>query len=211
MIAALELDRRLQRAAGAVAYLAVNVVIAILGICAVVGVMLGAALSVIRIGLPLLLACAAGCRWLLRADRRAANRFLRMQIPPQPAAPRTTGTPWRRTLAVLSDRMLLRTVLILAAKPLLIAVLVAVAVMLVAADPLAAFIHANPTVVMLALGFLLMIGMALIADGFGAHVPKGYIYAAMAFSALIEGLNMLARRARKRRDQARAAATRPPL
>src|SRR5919197_5512067 len=127
VIAALALDRRLQRAAGAVAYLAANVVIAIVGICAVLGVMLGAALSVVRIGLPLLLASAAGCRWLLRADRRAANRFLHMQIPPQPAAPRTSGTPWRRTLAVLSDRMLLRTVAILAAKPLLIAVLVAVA------------------------------------------------------------------------------------
>ena len=60
------------------------------------------------------------------------------------------------------------------------------------------FINNNPTVVMLALGFLLMIGMTLIAEGMGAHVPKGYIYAAMAFSALIEGLNMLARRARKR-------------
>ena len=47
---------------------------------------------------------------------------------------------------------------------------------------------------MLALGFLLMIGTTLIADGFGFHVPKGYIYAAMAFSALVEGLNMLARR-----------------
>jgi predicted tellurium resistance membrane protein TerC len=52
--------------------------------------------------------------------------------------------------------------------------------------------------VMLALGFLLMIGMTLIAEGFGAHVPKGYIYAAMAFSALIEGLNMLSRRAARR-------------
>jgi predicted tellurium resistance membrane protein TerC len=49
---------------------------------------------------------------------------------------------------------------------------------------------------MLALGFLLMIGATLIADGFGVHVPKGYIYAAMAFSALVEVLNMLARRAR---------------
>jgi predicted tellurium resistance membrane protein TerC len=47
---------------------------------------------------------------------------------------------------------------------------------------------------MLALGFLLMIGTTLIADGFGFHVPKGYIYSAMAFSALVEGLNMLARR-----------------
>ena len=75
-----------------------------------------------------------------------------------------------------------------------ISVLVAVAVMMVAADPLANFIAKNPTVVMLALGFLLMIGTVLIAEGFGVHVPKGYIYAAMAFSALIEGLNMVARK-----------------
>ncbi len=61
-----------------------------------------------------------------------------------------------------------------------VAVLVAVTVMLLAADPLANFINDNPTVVMLALGFLLMIGMVLIAEGFGAHVPKGYIYTAMA-------------------------------
>lgn len=80
-----------------------------------------------------------------------------------------------------------------------IAVLVAVAVMLIAATPLANFINNNPTIVMLALGFLLMIGMVLIAEGFGAHVPKGYIYAAMAFSALVEGFNMLDRRARKRK------------
>ncbi|MDG2571194.1 TerC family protein, partial [Vibrio parahaemolyticus] len=80
-----------------------------------------------------------------------------------------------------------------------VAVVVAVTVMLLAADPLARFIQANPTVVMLALGFLLMIGMVLIAEGFGAHVPKGYIYAAMAFSALIEALNMLSRRARTKR------------
>jgi predicted tellurium resistance membrane protein TerC len=81
-----------------------------------------------------------------------------------------------------------------------VAVVVAVIVMLVAATPLANFVNANPTIVMLALGFLLMIGMVLIAEGFGAKVPKGYIYAAMAFSALVEGLNMMARRARKRRS-----------
>ncbi|MGU3400379.1 TerC family protein [Brucellaceae bacterium D45D] len=80
-----------------------------------------------------------------------------------------------------------------------IAVVSAVTVMLLAADPLSRFIAANPTIVMLALGFLLMIGMTLIADGFGYHVPKGYIYAAMGFSALVEALNMLARR--KRTDQ----------
>jgi signal transduction histidine kinase len=126
MTVALQLDRRLRRAVGAVAYLAVNVPIAILAMFAVLGVMLGAALSVIRVGLPLLLGAAAACRWLLRADRRAANRFLGMQIPPLPAASRTSGSPWRRSLAVLSDRMLLRNVAILAAKPLLIALLVVV-------------------------------------------------------------------------------------
>jgi predicted tellurium resistance membrane protein TerC len=79
-----------------------------------------------------------------------------------------------------------------------VAVLAAVAVMLLAADPLARFIYANPTIVMLALGFLLMIGTVLVADGFGVHVPKGYIYAAMAFAAFIEALNMMARRRRRR-------------
>jgi predicted tellurium resistance membrane protein TerC len=80
-----------------------------------------------------------------------------------------------------------------------IAVIAAVAVMLMAATPLANFINGNPTVVMLALGFLIMIGMTLIADGFGAHVPRGYVYTAMAFSMAIEGLNMLSRRAERRR------------
>ena len=83
-----------------------------------------------------------------------------------------------------------------------VAVLVAVTVMLLAADPLANFINKNPTVVMLALGFLLMIGMVLIADAFGVHVPKGYIYAAMAFSALVEGLNMWSRKASTKRETA---------
>jgi predicted tellurium resistance membrane protein TerC len=79
-----------------------------------------------------------------------------------------------------------------------IAVIVAVLAMMLAATPLANFINSNPTIVMLALGFLLMIGTALIAEGFGAKVPKGYVYAAMGFSALVEGLNMLERRSRKR-------------
>ena len=80
-----------------------------------------------------------------------------------------------------------------------VAVLIAVGLTLAAADPLARFIANNPTIVMLALGFLLMIGAALLADGVGVHVPKGYIYAAMAFSALIEGLNMLARRGKRKK------------
>lgn len=86
-----------------------------------------------------------------------------------------------------------------------VAVLAAVTVMLLAADPLADFINKNPTVVMLALGFLLMIGLVLIADGFGFHVPKGYIYAAMAFSAGVEALNMLGRKSASKKELAEAA------
>jgi predicted tellurium resistance membrane protein TerC len=88
-----------------------------------------------------------------------------------------------------------------------VAVIVAVAAMFFAADPLANFVNRNPSVVMLALGFLLMIGMVLIAEGFGAHVPKGYIYTAMAFSAGVEALNLWSRRAKAKK---RAAIERSP-
>lgn len=71
-----------------------------------------------------------------------------------------------------------------------LAVIIAVVAMLFAAGPLANFIHRNPALVMLALSFLMMIGMVLIADGFGVHVPKGYIYSAVLFSGLVEALNM---------------------
>ncbi|WP_031290556.1 TerC family protein [Sphingobium baderi] len=86
-----------------------------------------------------------------------------------------------------------------------VAVVTAVSVMLLAATPLSNFIGQNPTVVMLALAFLMLIGTTLIAEGFGAHVPKGYIYAAMAFSAAVEALNIFARR-----RQARGSPTREP-
>ncbi len=74
------------------------------------------------------------------------------------------------------------------------AVVISMAVMLFAAAPVGAFVNRHPTVKMLALSFLLLIGMTLIADGFGAHVPKGYIYAAIGFSVLVEVLNGFARR-----------------
>jgi predicted tellurium resistance membrane protein TerC len=85
----------------------------------------------------------------------------------------------------------------------ILAVLVAVGTMMTASGPLSRFIEKNPTVVMLALAFLFMIGMTLIADGFGFHIPKGYIYAAMGFSVLVEGLNIMTRSVRNRRAQAR--------
>ncbi len=76
------------------------------------------------------------------------------------------------------------------------AVVVAVGVMLVASGPLSAFVHRHPSVKMLALSFLLLIGVTLIADGFGFHIDKAYIYAAMGFSVFVEALNLRARRAR---------------
>jgi predicted tellurium resistance membrane protein TerC len=76
------------------------------------------------------------------------------------------------------------------------AVIIAVAVMLFAAGPTSAFVERHPTVKMLALSFLLLVGVALIADGLHFHIPKGYLYFAIAFSVLVEGLNLWARRKR---------------
>jgi predicted tellurium resistance membrane protein TerC len=87
-----------------------------------------------------------------------------------------------------------------------VAVVITVGIMMFAAGPLANFINNNPTLVMLALGFLLLIGTTLVAEAFGAHVPKGYIYSAMAFSMMVELLNMRARRARQKRRRERSAA-----
>jgi len=79
------------------------------------------------------------------------------------------------------------------------AVVVAMVVMIVASKPLTAFVNAHPTVVMLCLGFLLMIGLSLIAEGFGADIPKGYLYAAIAFSIIIETFNQIRLSNQKRR------------
>jgi predicted tellurium resistance membrane protein TerC len=84
------------------------------------------------------------------------------------------------------------------------AIMLAVAIMLAASGPLAAFVERHPTVKMLALSFLLLIGTTLIADGAGFHVPKGYIYAAIGFSIAVEALNQLAAR-RRRRPQGKIA------
>lgn len=79
----------------------------------------------------------------------------------------------------------------------IVAVIVAMGVMLSAAGPISAFINAHPSAKMLALSFLLLVGMALIADGLHFHVPRGYLYAAVGFSVIVEALNILAKRKRK--------------
>ncbi len=73
------------------------------------------------------------------------------------------------------------------------AVVIAIGVMMLAADRISAFVDAHPTVKMLALSFLLLIGFSLVAEGLGVHIPKGYIYFAMAFSVFVEMLNLRTR------------------
>jgi predicted tellurium resistance membrane protein TerC len=91
------------------------------------------------------------------------------------------------------------------------AVIIAVLIMLAASGPLAEFIERHPTIKMLALSFLLLIGTTLVADGVGFHVPKGYIYAAIGFSVLVEALNQFAARRRRKRSDAAAAPGNRPL
>jgi len=87
------------------------------------------------------------------------------------------------------------------------AIVISMAIMLVAAGPVADFVNRHPTIKMLALAFLILIGTMLTAEGIGFHIPKGYIYFAMAFAILVESLNMLVRR---RSARARAGRAPPP-
>jgi signal transduction histidine kinase len=128
-IAALGLRRRIDRAGHAAAYLMLSLPVAILAIPAVLALLLGAALSVVGIGLPVLLGAAAACRALVRADRRAANRWLDAGIPPIPGRPRIRSHgALREALELLSDRQQWRYATHLALRPLLTAALFAVAV-----------------------------------------------------------------------------------
>lgn len=88
----------------------------------------------------------------------------------------------------------------------IIAVLISLVIMYLAAEVVAKFIHRHPTTKVLALCFLVLIGFSLVADGSGFEIPRGYLYFAMVFSAVVEGLNIWARRSRQRRR----AAVRPP-
>jgi len=74
----------------------------------------------------------------------------------------------------------------------IVAVTIAIFIMMVSAETISSFVEAHPTVKMLALSFLLLIGVTLVAEGLGQHIPKGYIYSAMAFSLIVEMLNLRA-------------------
>ena len=75
-----------------------------------------------------------------------------------------------------------------------VAVIISVLIMMLAAEPISAFVHRHPTVKMLALSFLLLIGTSLVAEGFNHHVPRGYIYFAMGFSVFVESINLRVRK-----------------
>jgi predicted tellurium resistance membrane protein TerC len=77
------------------------------------------------------------------------------------------------------------------------AVVIAVVIMMIAAEPISAFVHRHPTVKMLALSFLLLIGLSLLLEGFDQHIPKGYIYFAMGFSVFVEAINLRLRKRSK--------------
>nr|BFE97018.1 hypothetical protein GCM10020185_75540 [Pseudomonas brassicacearum subsp. brassicacearum] len=81
----------------------------------------------------------------------------------------------------------------------MIAVMFSIGLMMIASKPLTKFVNGHPTVIMLCLGFLMMIGFSLTAEGLGFHIPKGYLYAAIGFSILIELFNQLARSRRKKK------------
>jgi predicted tellurium resistance membrane protein TerC len=81
------------------------------------------------------------------------------------------------------------------------AVVIAIGVMYVASGPVSDFVNRHPTTKMLALAFLLLIGVALVADGFAFHIPRGYIYSAMAFAAAVEAFNIMALRNKRRRPR----------
>ena len=85
------------------------------------------------------------------------------------------------------------------------AIIIAVGIMIFAADPLSRFIHENVSVKMLALSFLILVGVALVADGLGFHIPKGYLYFAIAFSVAVEALNLAATKRRRQAAKAKLA------
>jgi predicted tellurium resistance membrane protein TerC len=129
------------------------------------------------------------------------------------AADASTASYWPTVVQILLLDMVFSVDSILAAVALTrefwiiaTAIVISVLAMLMSMDALSRFMERNPTVVMLALAFLVMIGMVLVAEGFGFHVPKGFVYAAMAFATGVEALNLLAKRARRRQGDARAAA-----
>ena len=129
--------------------------------------------------------------------------------PPPPAASGAAGFVWVITqIAVIDivfslDSVITAVGMVRNIPVMVAAIILAVIVMLFASDPVGNFIDRNPTIRMLALAFILLIGVMLIGEGLSIHIPRGYIYFAMAFSAVFETLNLVAKAERKRRFKRR--------
>jgi len=150
-----------------------------------------------------LILIAGGLFLLVKATTEIHDR-LEVRVPGQAAAPAATAFwPVVAQIMVLDavfslDSVITAVGMVDELYVMMAAVVVAVAVMLVAARPLSAFIVARPSLIILCLGFLLMVGLVLVVDGLGVHVPKSYVYAAIGFSVMIEVFNQVGQRNRRR-------------
>jgi CBS domain containing-hemolysin-like protein len=150
-----------------------------------------------------LILIAGGLFLLVKATTEIHHR-LEVQLPGQTAAPAAAAFwPVVAQIVVLDvvfslDSVITAVGMVDELYVMMAAVIIAVAVMLAAAKPLSAFITARPSLVILCLGFLLMVGLVLVVDGLGVHIPKGYVYAAISFSVMIEVFNQIAQRNRRR-------------
>lgn len=149
-----------------------------------------------------LILITGGLFLLVKATMEIHER-LDVRPPGEPAAPAASFWPVVAQIVALDivfslDSVITAVGMVDELYVMMAAVVIAVAVMLVAANPLSTFITARPSLIILCLGFLLMVGLVLVVDGFGVHVPKGYLYAAIGFSVMIEVFNQIARRNRRR-------------
>jgi CBS domain containing-hemolysin-like protein len=150
-----------------------------------------------------LILVAGGLFLLVKATTEIHDR-LEVQLPGHAAAPAASAFwPVVTQIVVLDvvfslDSVITAVGMVDELYVMMAAVVIAVAVMLVAARPLSAFITARPSLIILCLGFLLMVGLVLVVDGLGVHVPKSYVYAAIGFSVMIEVFNQVGQRNRRR-------------
>ena len=111
--------------------------------------------------------------------------------------PVATLRVWRAGIRVRMDHAPVADVTIDQVSVMIVAVVISVLIMMLAAEPISAFVHRHPTVKMLALSFLLLIGFTLVGEACGMHIPKGYVYFAMGFSVMVEFLNLKLRKSGK--------------
>ena len=132
----------------------------------------------------------------IHARGRGAAKSDGGRLPPSTASPGSWRNSWSIDLVFSLDSIITAIGMAEDIEVMIAAVVIAMIVMYMAAEPVGDFIAEHPTTKMLALAFLVLIGVALVADGFEFHIPRGYIYFAMTFAAAVEAFNVVARRNR---------------